>query len=182
MPYANAIARAEYRKKYKIKNRHKWKDYNKAYRQKHKSEITAYGKNRRLKNISKILEREADYRKKNAANILEAYQAKKHLPEFKAAKLVRSQKRRALKMKATVNLKAINEFIRRVKSKPTVVCYYCDSVVPTNAMHFDHIIPLIKGGPHSVENLCASCPTCNLTKNASTIKAWFKMGQQILNL
>lgn len=92
------------------------------------------------------------------------------------------RKRRALKMKATVNLKAIKEFIRRVKSKPTVICYYCDLPVPTNAMHFDHIIPLIKGGSHSVENLCASCPTCNLTKNASTIKAWFKMGQQILNL
>lgn len=105
-----------------------------------------------------------------------------HYRENKEQHFEYARKRRALKMKATVNLKAINEFIRRVKSKPTVICYYCGSDVPTNAMHFDHIIPLIKGGSHSVENLCASCPTCNLTKNASTIKAWFKMGQQILNL
>jgi 5-methylcytosine-specific restriction endonuclease McrA len=93
-----------------------------------------------------------------------------------------AQKRRALKMKATVNLKSISEFRSRVKSKPFIACYYCEKIVSTKAIHFDHIVPLIKGGSHSVENLCVSCPTCNLTKNASTIKTWFKMGQQILNL
>ena len=32
--------------------------------------------------------------------------------------------------------------------------------------HIDHIMPLSKGGRHTISNLVVSCPTCNLQKNA----------------
>lgn len=32
--------------------------------------------------------------------------------------------------------------------------------------HVDHVVPLSKGGTHTVDNLCIACPSCNLRKNA----------------
>ncbi len=91
-------------------------------------------------------------------------------------------KRRALKKSATVNLASIVAWQTRVKSKPSFVCYYCENRKPIGDLHFDHIIPLVKGGPHSVENLCTSCSWCNLSKNKNVIGAWYKAGQLILGL
>lgn len=171
--------RAKWRRN-QIKNRERKKVQKAVLRKADPERFRAYRRNSQKRCWPKRQEYARAYYQKHKEDLKRA--SLKHYRNNKERHFEYGRKRRALKMKATVNLTAIKEFIRRVKSKPTVVCYYCESVVPTNAMHFDHIIPLIKGGSHSVENLCASCPTCNLTKNASTIKAWFKMGQQILNL
>jgi 5-methylcytosine-specific restriction endonuclease McrA len=95
---------------------------------------------------------------------------------------VRDQKRRALKAKAAVNLVHITEWMAAVKSKPFARCYYCNAKVSTDKIHFDHMIPLSKGGPHSVENLCVSCVLCNLSKGAKQIDEWQREGQQVLGL
>lgn len=91
-------------------------------------------------------------------------------------------RRRMLERNATVNLAGIKAFIKSVKSKRTVTCYYCDSRILSKGCHFDHIVPLSKGGPHSVENLCVSCSTCNHRKSNKSISAWDRMGQQVLSL
>ena len=95
-----------------------------------------------------------------------------------------SMKRRALKAKATVNLRQITNWISSIKGKHEAVCYYCGGkiLVGPNAIHFDHIIPLSRGGPHSVENLCVSCPACNLEKGDRPIRMWIRIGQQLLEL
>jgi 5-methylcytosine-specific restriction endonuclease McrA len=95
---------------------------------------------------------------------------------------IRSAKRRALKKAATINMNGILEWISRIKSKPSAVCYYCDKRIPTSNIHFDHIVALSNGGAHSVENLCTSCATCNHSKSDKPIRAWIRMGQQILEL
>jgi len=92
------------------------------------------------------------------------------------------QKRRALEKGATINLKSIQKWMVEVKSKPFSTCYYCSNSIPSPEIHFDHIIALSKGGSHSVDNLCVSCESCNLSKSAKPIQAWVKMGQQILAL
>lgn len=91
-------------------------------------------------------------------------------------------KRNALKRRATINLKSINEFVSSTLSKQNSVCYYCRKIFPSNSIHFDHIIPLSKGGPHSIENLCVACRDCNLAKHAKFISAWVRVGQQVLSL
>jgi len=100
---------------------------------------------------------------------------------------LKNRKRRALQRGATVNLTGIREFVRSVKSKPFAFCYYCDSKISTTkfrALHFDHIIPLSKGGAHAVENLCVCCEPCNCSKNAKPLAEWLKTltGQQLLTL
>ena len=100
----------------------------------------------------------------------------------KAEALQRYWRYKALKAGSTVNLASIKQFVKSVKASDTFVCYYCSEIHSTKTLHFDHIIPLSRGGPHSVENLCASCPSCNMSKNDNFIHEWVKMGQQMLSL
>jgi 5-methylcytosine-specific restriction endonuclease McrA len=93
-----------------------------------------------------------------------------------------SSRRRALQRKATINLNQITEWMQSVRSKESVVCYYCKTFIPANKVHFDHIIALIKGGSHSVDNLCVSCPKCNLSKGAKELQKWIKHGQLLLRI
>jgi hypothetical protein len=42
-------------------------------------------------------------------------------------------------------------------------CAYCKKKVGSS-YHVDHILPIAKGGSNFKENICISCPTCNLKK------------------
>lgn len=112
------------------------------------------------------------------------FQKHKDDPDFKAKMRVRSDRRRALKKAATVNLAGIRSFIASTYKKPTAICYYCNKRVPSRTVHFDHVIALSKGGAHSVENLCVSCSACNLSKGAKPLLEWARdnASQQLLNL
>jgi 5-methylcytosine-specific restriction endonuclease McrA len=93
-----------------------------------------------------------------------------------------SKRRILLQAEADVNLQVMQDFISAMKSKRYGRCYYCEKKVLTSKMHLDHIVPLSKGGQHRVENLCFTCPHCNLTKHDKSIGQWIKVGQQILAL
>ena len=92
------------------------------------------------------------------------------------------QKRRALETQAAINLAGIHAWMQKVRGRPTSICYYCRHRFPSGQIHFDHIVPLSKGGQHSVDNLCVACSSCNLTKGAKTIQEWRRVGQQHLPL
>lgn len=44
-------------------------------------------------------------------------------------------------------------------------CYWCQRAINVSGFHVDHIIPLVKGGSNGPENICCSCPNCNLRKH-----------------
>lgn len=49
-------------------------------------------------------------------------------------------------------------------------CHICGHSIPSRAdLHFDHVIPLSKGGLHSMENIKPSHATCNMRKSAKLI-------------
>ena len=62
--------------------------------------------------------------------------------------------------------------MKSCQTKKTIKCYWCREKVLTAKCHADHITPLSKGGPHSVENLCVSCPKCNHAKSAKLLEKW----------
>ena len=48
-----------------------------------------------------------------------------------------------------------------------MVCHICSGVIESMAdLHFDHVIPLAKGGPHAAENIRPSHALCNMKKGA----------------
>lgn len=44
------------------------------------------------------------------------------------------------------------------------ICYLCGQPIDRSDVHFDHVIPLSKGGPHTSDNIRAAHSSCNLRK------------------
>ena len=74
------------------------------------------------------------------------------------------QKRRARLAKARV-YKVTAKDLAAVLSAP---CIYCGSP----SKHVDHVIPLSRGGNHSVGNLAPACQECNLAKGSKLVSEW----------
>lgn len=49
------------------------------------------------------------------------------------------------------------------------LCVYC-GVAPVE--HIDHVVPLVRGGSHSVGNLAGACSPCNLSKGKKLLVEW----------
>lgn len=163
--------------------------------QKHRVHKYAYRKQWRLRNLESVRAKNRDWQKKNwkhrQAYVKRYYEEnqdklrKRSRDWYKNHQGRHSQSilRRIGRLKGqSIKPETIDAFCKRVKSKSTCVCYYCEKVVSTKGIHFDHIVPLSKGGPHSIENICVSCAKCNLSKHATPIQDWYKLGQQILSL
>jgi 5-methylcytosine-specific restriction endonuclease McrA len=49
------------------------------------------------------------------------------------------------------------------------ICYLCGKAIDPTNCHFDHVVPIIKGGSHSEENIRATHARCNLKKGAKLL-------------
>lgn len=108
---------------------------------------------------------------------------RKNHPEIaRRASVACNQRRRAAKCETVVDAKGISVWMSEIRSKPFVRCHWCGTKVTGKAIHFDHIIALSSGGTHTIGNLCASCPECNLTKKNRLIADWIAGGQTFLSL
>lgn len=50
-------------------------------------------------------------------------------------------------------------------------CAYCGS---RESIQLDHVIPIARGGTHSIGNLISACSSCNASKGSLTITEWRK--------
>lgn len=60
--------------------------------------------------------------------------------------------------------------IQSLLNNQEYVCMYCYTDLRGKSYHVDHIIPLAAGGTNSFQNLCISCPDCNLTASSKIFK------------
>lgn len=157
--------------KYRMAHREELKHYAIRYRHAHsqdsafKLRVKASGSKSYFKHKSQLLAKHKQWRAKNQDRVA----------------FYRHQ-RRLLESNAVLNLEEIMAWMKSVKAKAFARCYHCDKRISTKKIHFDHIVPLIKGGEHSLRNLCVSCSDCNLRKGQKTIRLWVKTGQQLLEL
>lgn len=49
------------------------------------------------------------------------------------------------------------------------ICYLCNQAIDRSEVHFDHVIPVSKGGPHTMDNIRATHARCNLQKHDKLI-------------
>lgn len=81
------------------------------------------------------------------------------------------------------NLDLMVDWENRWKKKGKVRCYWCGNSFNPATCHMDHIVPLAKGGPHRIENLCISCQPCNNHKSAKPLPKWSaELTQPVLHL
>lgn len=62
--------------------------------------------------------------------------------------------------------------IHQIYSSQRGRCWYCQKEISLSDMHIDHRIPLSRGGSNYPENLVATCPQCNLSKNRRLPHEW----------
>lgn len=177
--------------------------YAAAHYHKNKEARVAYGRDYRERNATRVRARKAAayYRDldetrqrnnaywracyaKNKGVVLTRHKAwrDKNSVKVRAQTNARWHKRRALEKLAATNLEQLTAYVYETRMKPRFVCYYCGHTFPISKLHIDHIVPLSKGGLHSVENLCTACQQCNCSKGSKPVRAWIRMGQQLLEL
>lgn len=72
----------------------------------------------------------------------------------------KTQKRNALKKGNAVGIVDYEVILER----DGLICHICTEAVEPQDVHFDHVIPLSKGGPHSMENIKVAHARCNTRK------------------
>lgn len=78
---------------------------------------------------------------------------------------LKEQKRRAQKLSNGIYKITTKEF-KKLKNQN---CFYCGSY---NQIEIDHVLPISRGGTHSVGNLVSACLKCNRSKKDKTIMEW----------
>ncbi len=134
-------------KAWRLQNKELKSATDKRWQSLNKDKVNANSKAWRSRNPEKVAEVSKNYRTAN--------------PE---AGRLKASRRRAKKVANGVFLVKQSE-AQKLLAKP---CFYCGGT----SEHLDHVIPITKGGRHSVGNLVQSCQACNLSKNAKTIMEW----------
>lgn len=115
-------------------------------------------KNRERINLTTKIYRENNSEKVKAAN--------KKWNSFNKEKLCNYQlERRVQKKQNGVFQVSDKELFSLYRSK----CFYCDQ---SKSVEIDHIIPINRGGRHSIGNLVAACRKCNASKNNKLLIEW----------
>jgi 5-methylcytosine-specific restriction endonuclease McrA len=81
-------------------------------------------------------------------------------------------KRKALKRSAGVFTFTGRDW-SRLCMKHSNKCAYCFSSAPLTQ---DHVVPIIRGGTHSVGNILPACMSCNASKGAKLLMEWKALG------
>lgn len=119
---------------------------------------------RRIKD--KMLKHNAEYRKQNHERRLEIERRsrlknkEKNRPAKNARQSVRNRK---LNSEEYVILP---RELDRIYNSPCLVCGSMEN------QSLDHVIPLSRGGRHSVGNIITLCLSCNVSKHARTLTEW----------
>lgn len=125
------------------------------YRDKHNAYSKSYGEKHR----ERLNAYQREWRRKNLARYKQTV-----------------DKRRAVKRKATIgNTALIVKWQEGWHRKKKVICYWCGKVFHPDKCQTDHVIPLCRGGAHSIENLVISCTKCNFVKNRKSPEVWNSM-------
>lgn len=194
------------------KNRKAWEAYQAEYRKKHAEKKAADSAAWRKKYPERFRQGNEKWRMNNRDYVLqkgkEWARTRGKLPEFVAKRRAHyeanreryckraseyakknphvpsaANARRRSRIALTIGFpEQIAEFMASIRSMKSVRCYYCKSKTPGSDVHFDHMVPLAKGGSHSIGNLCASCPTCNLRKQDKLLGDWQPDVQSVLPL
>ncbi len=178
--------RAAYQKQYRAANREHLLEYKRRHYSENRELMNEQSRQYQAVNREAIREKSKQYYSENRdvikANVTKYSKANRDVhrranekyrkahPELHTR---REARRRAIKRNATIgDLAAIVAWESKWRSKKTVACHWCRKRVKTTDVHIDHVVPLSKGGAHSVENLCVSCAKCNVTKNAKMPEDW----------
>lgn len=162
----------EYDKNDYYKNHEKHLQQRKESNERNKEKIKQARKEYYQQNRDEILARDSQYSQQHKEQISvrnqKYYQLHKEEFLFKA----RERKKRIRDSKdGTITKEALNNMYE----SQCHTCGYCNCDLDQFGKHLDHILPLSRGGRHTLSNVHWICPRCNLSKNDKTEEEWFDM-------
>jgi 5-methylcytosine-specific restriction endonuclease McrA len=137
----------EFHKSYRENNREKWLADKKASRSRNIKKDLAYKRKYYAEHKQEAADYQREYAKRNPA---------------KVEKIKAVYRSRRLKDCYTV----LDREIQRIKGSP---CFACGSV---ERIEVDHVVPLSRGGRHSIGNLMPLCRSCNASKGGKLLVEW----------
>lgn len=115
-----------------------------------------------INNPEKVKASTRRWQQDNAAHVKEV--AQKWAEANKDKRANTAQRRRAKKVANGVFYISPKE-LKKLRLSP---CFYCGD----KSAEMDHVIPISRGGRHSIGNLVASCLKCNRSKSKKVIMEW----------
>jgi 5-methylcytosine-specific restriction endonuclease McrA len=137
--------------------------HNQAWRKRNVEKVREAGRRQYANDIVRKREVKNSWRKQNSELVkgyLEKYRIQ-HLPKMAE----KAHKRRVKVWGNGVYLVKEKELNRLYKS-PCVNCGTKERIT------VDHVIPVVRGGKHSIGNLQPLCLSCNASKNSKTMAEW----------
>lgn len=83
----------------------------------------------------------------------------------------KGQERRALLASVTVEPFTRTELLESYAQRDLAGCTYCGGPYE----HDDHVVPLARGGLHTIENLVPACAWCNCSKGTKLVAEWLEL-------
>lgn len=156
---------------YYLKNQEKRKADARRWRQEHPKEVIAYRRKYQLEHPDKNAARahahylihQERYRE-NARAHFQRRKAETKEQRNAAARAYYARKKGAIGSHTAEDVKLIFNSQRGC-------CWWCGCQLG-DKYHVDHRIPIMRGGSNAPENLCVTCPPCNLSKHDRLPQEW----------
>jgi 5-methylcytosine-specific restriction endonuclease McrA len=136
---------------------------NQLWRDRNRDRVRALHRAWCYRNKDKELQRKARYRDLNRDKLREKHRQYSRINALRQRERV--MRRNALKKRSSVG--PVN--YQRIWERDQGHCYICDQRVETQDCHYDHIIPLSKGGPHIESNIAVTHSWCNYRKGSRLV-------------
>lgn len=165
--YANhREEREEYRKKYYVENHEEILSKASDYYDEHREERIAYNHKYYFEHYEKAMAYQTDYRDAHREEMREKNKAYRKANPGKVKNNL--DRYRARKAAAPINDLTCDQW-QEILSVYHYRCVYCDETCwrcrqRKHVLTKDHIIPLSKGGSHTVSNIVPACKKCNSKK------------------
>lgn len=172
------VCRKAYEQLYRSKNKEKISVRDKNYHENNKSRRSEQAKEAYQLAKEIVKQKQREYYKANTDKCKEYH--KQYHEDHKKDEVYSSTRRnnkhiRRTREKEQCDNTVTAQTLEFLKIKQEYKCNYCMSdlnFTDLGAVHLDHIIPISKGGFHSITNVCWTCPACNLSKGSKLLEEW----------
>ena len=127
----------------------------------------------RAREYNKISQRSRKRRQENYEHVLEIERASRAKNKEKQRPFKNEKQMRRARIQKERSFLILPKELKKLYSQPCSACGVEDN------QSIDHIIPLSRGGLHSIGNLMTLCRSCNASKHARTIVEW-RQGKSLI--
>ena len=161
----------EYHKEYYLENKVRLNIINSEYYKNNKEKMNSIGKKYYTENKEHLRKINKEYVKNNKESIKKYKKKWSSGIDGKLSKKVSNHIRNS-KIRITNDKTITKKSLENLLLKQNNKCKYCNIDLDFNTafeVHLDHVIPISKGGHHSINNIVFSCKSCNLKKHDKII-------------